>query len=426
MMKQAKYRAMFSMLIGSATIVVLFFCIPPAFAIEYPVAAYQGEDLARVRQWEKTWAGKKVDTGNIDQVAGFLPESFVGMYKEPEKWGGPAEGFYFNIVPYKQIKETKGMIEATRKNAGLVKTNTDGTIANYAELAGIPFPAPQTGLEIAWNFDFNNHGDSAHYKRMSPNINPKTRSERYGDQEQWELFFIHRTELQPVPRLPDNPKGYHRGIFIHMWGPPEFINTRYYSMRYIDPSKDDTMYMWYAQFRRIRRMSTKQRADAVDGTDLIYDDEFFWDGHIMRNTYSFKGTKELLCCRHQDMKKITRSKGQVVPNNLDMELTKLLVVEAVNKDPDYVYGKRVWYVCPETYIIRWSEVYDQLGRFWKTFIMFTNNEQTKTGAVKNFIVGYSLIDHQRTHGGFNVQEVQGISIDLDPKMFTVGYLQKTY
>ncbi len=397
-----------------------------AAEVEYPVAAYAGDELAKVRDWEKTWAGKKIDKSNVDQVAEFFPESFIEIFKEAEKWGAPPEGFYLNIVPYKPVIETQGMIEATKKNAPLVKTNEDGTIENYADLAGIPYPAPKTGLEIAWNFDFNNHGDSAHYKRNSPNINPKTQSERYGDQEQWELFFIHRTELDPKPQLPKNPRGYHRGVFIHMWGPPEFINTRYYSMRFIDPSKDDEMYMWYAQFRRIRRMSTKQRADAVDGTDLIYDDEFFWDGHIMRNTYKLTGTKELLCCRRQDMKKAVRQKGQVVPSNLNFERTKLMVVEAVNKDPDYIYGKRVWYVCPETYIIRWSEIYDQLGRFWKTFCMFTSDEKTKTGAVKNFIVGYSLIDFQRTHGGFNIQEIEGISIDISPKKFTVGNLQKTY
>ncbi len=420
------YRQWSILTVLSAVTFMIGVCSAVAAEIEYPVAAYTGDTLTKVRQWEKTWAGKKIDGGNVDQVAEFLPESFTKMYKNPDKWGAPAEGLYFNIVPYQRIVETQGMIEATKKNAALVKTNNDGTIANYADLSGIPYPAPKTGLEIAWNFDFNNHGDSSHYKRNSPNINPKSRSERFGDQEQWELFFIHRTELDPRPKLTNNPKGYHRGLFIHMWGPPEFINTRYYSMRYIDPTKDDTMYMWYAQFRRIRRMSTKQRADAVDGTDLIYDDEFFWDGHIMRNSYKLTGTKELLCSRHQDMGKISRAKGQVVPNNLDLERTNLLVVEAINKDPDYVYGKRVWYVCPETYIIRWSEIYDQLGRFWKTFMMFTSDEKTQTGAVKNFIVGYSLIDFQRTHGGFNIQDIQGISIDINPNMFTVNNLQKTY
>ncbi len=40
--------------------------------------AYSAEELAKVREWEKTWAGKKIDKTNIDQVAALLPESYCG------------------------------------------------------------------------------------------------------------------------------------------------------------------------------------------------------------------------------------------------------------------------------------------------------------------------------------------------------------
>ncbi len=410
--------------------VLLFFVLNTgtvfAAEIEYPVRAYTDAELEKLRQWEKEWEGIKVDKTNVDKVAEFLPESYVGIYKDPVKWGGPEEGIYFYIVPYKPVVETPGMIEATKKYAPLVKTNPDGTIANYGEIAGIPYPNPQSGLEIAWNFDFNNHGDTAHYSRNSPNVNPRSRSERYSQQEQWEFWFVNRTEVEPKPFLPDNPRGYRRGIFIHMYEPPEFLNTRYYSMRFIDPSKDDEMFMWYSQFRRIRRMSTAQRTDAVDGTDLIYDDEFFWDGHIMRNTYEFKGRKELLCARRQEMKDVVRQKGQSLPSNLTLERLNTLVVEAVSRDSNYIYGKRVWYLCPETYYIMWTEIYDRQDRFWKGFMMFTNEIETATGAKKNMIVGYALNDFQRIHSGYNNQKMKGVSIELNPNMFSISNLQQTY
>jgi hypothetical protein len=420
----------FKKLIFSAMIVLVPFVLQSVQAgaadVSYPQRAYSDAELANVRTWEQTWVGKKVDKTNVDQVAEFLPESYVGLYKDPTTWGGPEEGIYFYVIPYTPIVETPGMIEATKKYAPLVQTQPDGTIANYGDIAGIPYPEPKTGLEIAWNFDFNNHGDSAVYSRNSPSINPRQRTERYGEQEQSEFWFVARTEVDPKPVLPNNPRGYRRGIFIHMYGPPEFINTRYYSMRFIDPAKDDEMFMWYSQFRRIRRMSTAQRSDAVDGTDLIYDDEFFWDGHIMRNTYEFKGRKELLCARQQDMSTVVRQKGQALPSNLKLERLNTLVVEAVSKDPNYAYGKRVWYVCPETYYIMWTEIYDNIGRFWKSFMMFTNSMETATGATKNVIVGYALNDFQRVHSGYNIQEFKGISIDINPNIFTISNLQQTY
>ena len=81
-----------------------------AAEIKYPVSAYSSEELAKVREWEKTWAGKKIDKTNIDQVSELMLPTLVGIYKDPGKWGSPPEGSYFNIVPYKQIIETKGRI----------------------------------------------------------------------------------------------------------------------------------------------------------------------------------------------------------------------------------------------------------------------------------------------------------------------------
>ena len=163
-------------------------------------AAYSGEELAKVRAWEKTWVGKTIDKTNIDQVAEFIPEAYVDIYKNPEKWGAPpGEMITATIVPYERITQTKGFVEATKKYAPLVKTNPDGSIANYADLAGFPYPNAKTGLEMAWNMDFNNHGDTEHFFRDGPNINPKQRTERIGTMEQWFSLWVGRTEVDPKP-----------------------------------------------------------------------------------------------------------------------------------------------------------------------------------------------------------------------------------
>ena len=320
------------------------------------------------------------------------------------------------------------MRAATNKYSAKVITDESGNITNCSEIAGHPFPDPETGLEIAYNVDYNNHGDSAHYRRFGSSINPKQRTERTSDEELWELYFVNRTELDPRPALVKNPKGYRRGMFMHMHKPVEFINTRMYTLRHIDPKKDDVTYLWYSQFRRIRRLSTARRTDSIDGTDLIYDDEYFWDGQISRNTYIYKGKKELLCARHQNMKKTTRQPGQAIVNGLTLERCKTLMVEAVNKDPNYLYGKRTWYVDPESYLIMWTEIYDKAGQFWKCYMQNTNTLKTATGDEKQFIVGSQFLDFQRTHAGLSNQQSHfgppEISVDVDPKIFTISNLQK--
>jgi hypothetical protein len=173
-------------------------------------------------------------------------------------------------------------------------------------------------------------------------------------------------------------------------------------------------------------MSAAQRTDSLDGTDLVYDDEFFWDGHLTRNTYTLNGTKELLCSRHQDMRATTRAAGQSVVNGLTLERCKTLVVDVVSKDPNYLYGKRIWYVDPESYIIQWTEIFDQAGRFWKCFMQNTNTVPTERGELKHFIVGSQFNDFQRNHSGLSDQTIIKLSHELSPVMFSIGYLQKTY
>ncbi|MCP4622924.1 MAG: hypothetical protein GY850_05275, partial [bacterium] len=98
--------------------------------------SYSAEELAKVREWEKTWVGKKIDKSNIDQVADFMVKGYVEMYKNPEKWGGPPEGFSFTIRPYEKYTATKGMIEMTKKFAGQIKKPLeDGSMPGYAEVA---------------------------------------------------------------------------------------------------------------------------------------------------------------------------------------------------------------------------------------------------------------------------------------------------
>lgn len=414
----------------TACVCMLFITLSGLAQAQDMQRAYTDAELAGVREWEKTWAGKKIDHNNVDQVAQFLPDALVAIMKNPAEWGAPPEGYYFMIRPYEFVPETPGFIAASQANAGKAQLAPDGTITNLGELAGRLFLDPgQDAMKIAWNFEMQNRGDTYHYRRYSPNINPKNKSERVSDQEFWEFYFVNRTELDPKPAIEKNPRGYRRGMFLHMYLPPEFLNTRMYTLRYIDQAKEDDSYLWYNQFRRIRRVSTSQRTDAIDGSNLIYDDEYLWDGQLLRNTYTYRGKKDMLTDRHDGMTQTTRSPGQSLANGMSFERCNLLVVDAVNKDSEYVYGKRVWYLDPETYYIMWSEMYDKQGRYWRLFFNSTQPLKTEIGVMKPVIVGTHFFDLQRVHSGIsNQQKITSPAISvptINEDMFTVSNLQRT-
>ena len=388
--------------------------------------AYTPDELAKVRQWEQTYAGKSYDATTIDQVADYMLGSIASVYKDPAKWG--ADTLTFKVVPYQQMKETDSFIAATQANQG--KFQFDGEkITNVAEVAGRPFPDPKNGSEVAWNFDMNNMGDSFQYRRLSPNIDPNMKTDRLSDQEFWILFYVNRTEVDPTPALEKNKKGVRRGYFNHMFKPAEFLNTRMYVLRYIDQQKEDDSYLYYSQYRRIRRLSTTQRTDSIDGTDLCYDDEFGWDGQITRNTYKLVGRKDLLCSRHQNLKDLQRVAGQGIYDGISFERCNTYVVEAVSKDPNYLYSKRVWYVDPESYYIACEEMFDKQGQLWKAFMMHQDYRETQTGAKRPFMPGMQFVDLQRIHSGIaNGDHYYDpkISSNVKANMFTIANLQKTY
>lgn len=414
----------------SVTVLMIgMLCLPVAAAaagVEYPVASFSGDELAKVRAWEQQWVGKKIDKNNIDQVADFLPEAFAEAYKDPKRWGSPDDA-YFKITAYKQFVDTSGMIAATHKYAPLVRMNADGWIENYVDLAGVPFPDPKTGQELAWNFNFNSHGDSNHYINAGPVITPGEKVERTTKTERWELYWIHRVDVDPLPKYEDNKKGIHRGMFQHMFEPAEANNTRYFNLRYIDPAKSDDGYMYYAPFRRIRRISVSQRTDTIDGSDIIYDDEYGWDGHIQRNTYTSIGRKDLLGSRRSDITKYERVAGQSIPSNIVRERINTYVVEVKSKDPNYIYSKRIWYLDPETYLVLWTDIYDELGKLWKCFEILSTEFPSEQGGMKMLPAGYITLDVQRTHACNLLSQYKAVGLKtIDMKMFTVSNLQKTY
>ena len=391
---------------------------------------YTPEELAKVREWEKTWAGKKIDKTNIDQVAEFMIPSFANeVYKKPENWL-EKESYYFFIVPYQRYIDTPGMQAATKKYAASVKTDAEGVITNYADIAGRPFPAPKTAMEHMYNFDFNTRGDANQHYRIGPVVEKKSRRERCSEQIMIEMYWVHRVDVDPLPAIAGNSKGVLKSTFLHLFTPPDMLDTMMINSRYIDEKKSDDGYLWYSQFRRIRRMQTTQRQDTIAGTDLVYDDEYHWDNHIPLNTYKLVGKKDMLCARHMDYdrdKTYQRVEGQTVANGINRERVNVLVIEAYNKDPDYVYKKRVLYMDPETYISYWSEMYDHQGRFWKSFEFYSNplKLEVNPGVEKMYLVGGNFIDFQRLHGGSSrdIKNKVGMQ-EVNRQMFTISYMQQ--
>jgi len=105
--------------------------------------------------------GVVLDASNWKSHASFIPEALGLLF---ERYGLKAW-----TIPYKPIHPSKGYIEATNQYAGQARLLDTGDnprkkgIENYT--AGLPFPNPQDGLQVAWNYQYSYNGDDGgfHY-----------------------------------------------------------------------------------------------------------------------------------------------------------------------------------------------------------------------------------------------------------------------
>ena len=386
------------------------------------IPSYEGEELAKVRNWEKTWAGKKVDKTNVDQVKDFLLEHQVKVLKDPQYMN--AKEYWFEIVPYKQSQHSKGQVEMTKKNAPVARLDGD-VLVDYTNMAGFIFPEPKSGVEVAYNFDMQTKGDSRSEVTDGYVVEPRTGIARQSGRMRIEMYWSGRTYSQPYPNLPDNKKNFRRTLFSRHLSPADFKDMTVLEVKYNDMHVEDDEWIWMPNFRRIRRQTHAQRGDNIDGTELIYDDDGGWYDHVARNTYKLLGRKELLLVRHLDRSKMKWVPGSGVYNGVNRERIKTYEVEAVYKQPHYTYSKQIWYVDPEQWLILIKVCWDEDGKLWRMNENFYGTQKT-VGGEEAYVPGGTMSwDILGRHASVNaVPETKNIGKNFSTSQFSLNAMQK--
>jgi hypothetical protein len=363
--------------------------------------AYEGEELAKIREWEKTWAGKKVDRSNVEQIKEFVPEGVYEVMTNTAKWGD--YDYTFEIAPYRAYKPTPGLVEATYKYSPLAKMGTNEVVENFENLAGVPFPKPKTGLEIGWNYYMWSRGDE--YLRPRGKGNPvdvRTKIERGAITSHWTAYYVNRVDKPPLPRIPKNRRNIRKARFMHMEAPPHMTDFCSLHVQYIDQYKNDDGWMYWPRFRKITRIETSQRDDVYDGLDWIQDD--FPDGfddklHVQN--YTLVGRKPILLSRNTDTNQYGREQGMCMFRNVPRERINAFVLEVIHKTPGYVYPKQIWFIDPETWAILHKYMYNRQGQSWKFMGIHTEFLKAHGGEIP-VAEAYTIVDLIRRHGSTNI------------------------
>jgi hypothetical protein len=381
---------------------VLFTCLSSWGAeVRYPIPCYEGEELAKVREWEKNWVGKTFNEKTLKELEGikeFFTENYYKVLTSPDRFG-PWE---FAITPYVQLMPTAGDIALTKQYGGMAKVEGENLV-NYT--SGVPFSQPQTALEIMYNYDNMDWGDQWLSRQDMFLIDGVRKYDRRLLCDTWALYFSCRRSIPPVPALTPNTKDIYRALHSVYLEPASYQGTRGLSIKWNDRKRDWGYWAFASSTRRLYRSSTAQRQDTAGGADASYDDEFGYNWNIPAQTYKSLGRKEMLLVRHSDKEVLLKghTEGNLLLKNLGRERVNVYVIEATNKDPNYLYGKQLYYIDPETWFMLYFEKWDKKGQLWKTMdVMLTTVKSKYNGEMVPQASLLYYLDVQRLHATFVV------------------------
>ena len=282
----------------------------------------------------------------------------------------------FEVVPTRQRYWSTPIAKATLENEGKTQLDQAGYIKAETWKSGYPFPKPSgrfKAQQIVYNFRHNYSNWEQNYaltiKTMGFNRSLKLDMDM--DVYYNVMRLAGRTVAEPHNFLDRRAadKREFGSAMIDIRSPRDLAGVVQTTLSYQDPDVVDQSLIFLPSLRRTRKMSATDTQDPIMGQDLVYDDANGFSQKISPSRYpmDFKVTeeREYLVPVSTDLTEYVTS-DMFELRNVKFERRPMYVIVATEKDPNYVYSKRVLYIDKETFQLYFAEMYDQKGRLYRT------------------------------------------------------------
>jgi hypothetical protein len=322
-------------------------------------------------------------------VVGFEQLDKLKDYLPPEFWKNREyffyEGMQLQVGPtMRDYTEPPVYLEATEKFHAQAKLGKDGALEGY--VAGRPFPGdidckgdPQAGLKIIWNFTKSWTGDGAtstyfysywdrgeqlplYYEGTAKSIQLSNRVEPYYLEQDGDIFKNEK-RLSAFGIEVDAPFDA-RGILV--------MTYRYKAADApLDKAKNDDTWVYLPDLRRVRRISSAQRTDAVAGTDFTFDDLRSFSGIPPQYTWACLGEQKVVAPMNTAVLAYPYTEDHNFgPYGLSYaddrwELRDAWIVSFDPRNDDHPYARKDIWIDKQTYQPLYSFAYDRKQELWK-------------------------------------------------------------
>ncbi len=389
---------------------------PKAVVAEKPAAT----DVAPVAESEPAPVAA---AASLDVPTGDLPATGTVLAKaDYDRWShllGPSaqwsllRGAKIRVGPHKPIAMEEARAAATQRYHPQVELTPDRKdMVNF--VAGIPFPLvtkedPDAGIKIILNQQSRLIVDDVDARKMGCHLGEITSAgmklERTFQVEHWRrLFYVGRLYHQPAPTWNNQEGIRYRELQYPLIEPFDLKGGGWNYIRYLDVGRSDDGWIYYPLTRRVRRISTAQRSQGFFGQDMDLDSFTGYAGNPAWMAWRVVGQKTMLASMHSEHVPV---KWQAAPADFaadePWEPRDVFVVEGRSLLPEYAFARRVVYVDRESWLIAYSEIYDNEGKLWKALHQnwgFGQKVRADAGGrtfEEFYLPGYAMIDMQIDH-----------------------------
>ena len=325
--------------------------------------------------------GDVITVDDVNKLRPFLPDQFWDnrdffFYEGMRLEIGPTQADY---------SPSEVWVAATEQFRGEPKIGPDDSLESYT--AGYPFPPteidcandPQAGVKIMWDFVSLGGDGHAHFFYS------------YWDRgEKLPLYYEGTGRTVKLSRryepkyLEGNAKGdIFRGekrknaFGVEVDAPfdargIQLLNYRYKSSeKPRAEAKNDDTWVYVPTLRRVRRISTAQRTDAVAGTDFSMDDLRSFAGIVPQYGWECLAERKIIAPMNSREKAYPYEKDHNFgPFGLSFaddrwELRDTWLVRMTPKNSDHPYHHKDIYIDKETLAPMYSFAYDRKEELWK-------------------------------------------------------------
>jgi len=313
-----------------------------------------------------------------ENAAKYADQLTEGVAALLARYGG--EGFRLDVYPTRRnVSQPAWYYEGTAKNATGATLSPDGQKID-GNVPGVPFPIPQSGLEVLWNHMIRFGGYQFKYRYDSYYVDAdgkpvlSTTADGYTD---YPMFINHL-----------KPRDY--GTTDLRWA---FLRVNYLApprrageiLLVHEPGADYTAgkgrdaWQYLTGQRRVRKapaVSFDTPNPATAGTST-YDDAFIYNGSPERYDWKLVGKKEVIVPYNNNVFVFEKAVLDMMgphffkPEFVRWEKHRVWIVEGTLKSGSrHIYAKRRYYMDEDSWTAVAGETWDAQGKLWRVHLAY--------------------------------------------------------